>query len=302
MDTRFLETFIDVVELGSMAAAARKSGLGAAGIAQRLHALERSLGFEVIERHGQTVKPTMEGRAVLEHCKRIVSDVSALSTQALLHEDGGEIMLGAISTALTGALPDLLNSFLGIHPRIRLYTIPGASLTLYDHVVQQQLDAAIIVQPPHDIPKTCGWRVLNREELTLVAPEHWAGIDPFELLRTRPFLRYDRRHWGGKIIDQYLRQHAITPQERLEVDSLEALRAIAAQGGGVALLPSWMSPWPGLPDAVSLRLTPAAPARTIGLLWNRASPRIQLLSRFLKFCTAETYSCATHPNPSGTIS
>ncbi|MFT8775825.1 MAG: LysR family transcriptional regulator [Gluconacetobacter liquefaciens] len=289
MDTRFLETFVDVVERGSMAGAARKAGLSSGSIAQRIHTLERDLGVALIERHGQTVKPTAAGRAILVQSKRILMEIESLSRFASHLDNEGEITLGAISTALTGLLPDLLNAFLSAHPRISLYTVPGSSLVLYDQVINHRLDAAIIVEPPYAPPKTCGWRPLRDEPLTLVVPAGWEHADPLDLLGTRPFVRYDRNHWGGKIVDRYLKKHAITPHERLEMDCLEAIVAIVAQKGGVALLPAWSTPWPPAAGIVSMTLGDSAPIRRVGVLWHRSSPRCHLLKYFLTLLDAATY-------------
>lgn len=289
METRFLETFVDVVELGSMAGAARKAGLSAGSVAQRIHTLERDLGVALIERHGQTVKPTAAGRSIVIQGRRILKEIESLMRFSSLLDDEGEITVGAISTALTGLLPDLLNAFLSAHPRISLYTVPGSSLALYDQVLNHRLDAAIIVEPPYDPPKTCGWRPLRDEALTLVVPACWEGVDPLDLLRTRPFVRYDRNHWGGRIIDRYLKKHAIAPHERLEMDCLEAILAIVVQKGGIALLPAWTTPWPPAPGIVSMALGDTAPVRRIGVLWHRASPRSHLLKHFLRLLDATTY-------------
>ena len=62
MDTRFLETFVQVVETGSIAGAARNMNLTAASVSQRLKSLEGSLGSRLIVRSGRTVKPPLARR------------------------------------------------------------------------------------------------------------------------------------------------------------------------------------------------------------------------------------------------
>ena len=58
MDARFLLSFVTVVEVGSMAEAARRLDLTPAAIAARVHALEEELGVAIIKRAGRSVKAT----------------------------------------------------------------------------------------------------------------------------------------------------------------------------------------------------------------------------------------------------
>ncbi|WP_164119512.1 LysR family transcriptional regulator, partial [Stenotrophomonas maltophilia] len=66
MDTRFLESFVTVVDKGSIAEAARRLHLTPAAVAQRLRALESEIGKPLVSRAGRTVKPTETGIAMLE--------------------------------------------------------------------------------------------------------------------------------------------------------------------------------------------------------------------------------------------
>ena len=61
MDTRFIESFLAIVETGSIAGASRRLNLTQAALAQRLKALERDIGVPLVSRVGQTVKPTAAG-------------------------------------------------------------------------------------------------------------------------------------------------------------------------------------------------------------------------------------------------
>ena len=56
MDTQFLESFLLVVEHGSVAEAARRLNLTPAGVTQRLKALEQELGMALVSRSGRTVR------------------------------------------------------------------------------------------------------------------------------------------------------------------------------------------------------------------------------------------------------
>src|SRR5436190_23897303 len=69
MDTRFLEAFLMAVDNGSIAEAARRLNLTAAGVAKRIRALESEIGAVLISRSGRTIRLTEAGAAIVEHAR-----------------------------------------------------------------------------------------------------------------------------------------------------------------------------------------------------------------------------------------
>jgi DNA-binding transcriptional LysR family regulator len=94
MDARYLQSFVTVVEVGSLAEAARRLDLTPAAIAARVHALEEDLGAVLVKRAGRAVKPTEAGVKILERARSVLRDIRDLHTIA---GDGialGELRLG----------------------------------------------------------------------------------------------------------------------------------------------------------------------------------------------------------------
>ncbi|HWK44333.1 MAG TPA: LysR family transcriptional regulator [Stellaceae bacterium] len=281
METRFLDSFIAVIDKGSFAEAARHLHVTPAAIAQRVQALEAEIGARLFVRSGRTVVPTAAGSAILMRSRAILQDVRALRSIAADDELAGELRLGAVATAMTGILPELLKRYSAAFPRIDVYVAPGASRDLYPKVLDGELDAAIIVQPEFALPKTCDWRVLREEPLVVISSSGADGSDPHEILRSHPFIRYDRSHWGGRLGDTYLRRMGIRPRERFELDSLDAIAVLVDRGLGVSLVPDWAPPWPAGLALRKHRLPDATLVRRIGVLWLRSSARARHVLAFL---------------------
>ena len=236
MNTVFLESFLQVVELGSMAEAARRLNITPAAVAQRVRALEEELSTPLLSRVGRIVRPTAAGHAVYNSSTAVLEALRKLKAAALLDLVKGEIRLGAVSTAMTGILPSALSTISVEHPDIGFFVAPGTSKDLYQRVLLGQLDAAIIVRPPFPITKECDWRTLRQEPLIFIAPEGIDLSDHTRLLKTEPFLRYDRTHWGGQMADRYLHHCGIVPKDRFELDALEAIAVMVDRGLGVSLV------------------------------------------------------------------
>lgn len=281
METRFLDSLVTVVEKGSLAEAARHLGLTAAALAQRIQALEAEIGVRLLVRVGRTVRPTPAATAILDRARVIGREARALRAIAAEDQPVGELRLGAIATAMTGLLPDLLLRCSSTFPGIDVHITPGPSRDLYPKVLDGELDAAIVVQPEFALPKSCNWHVLRSEPLVVIAPPGAAESDPHTLLRTHPFIRYDRTHWGGRLADLYLRRAGIRPQERFELDSLDAIAVMVDRGLGVALVPDWAPPWPAGLQLRKLRVEDESLVRRIGALWLRASAHDRQVRAFL---------------------
>ena len=71
MDIRYLQSFVTVVEVGSLAEAARRLDLTPAAIAARVRGLEEELGAVLVKRAGRSVKPTAAGEKILERAPRV---------------------------------------------------------------------------------------------------------------------------------------------------------------------------------------------------------------------------------------
>lgn len=282
MDTQFLHTFVAVVDHGSMAAAARLLNITPAAVAQQIRTLEREIGAPLIARAGRTVSVTEAGSRILERTRELLRDVADLSAVATDNTTAGELRLGAGTNALTGMLPDILARMVEKFPQIKVFIKPGYSPDLYRAVESGELDAAIVLQAPFALPKTCDWELLREEPLVVLAPASMAGRDPHELLATEPLIRYDRQQWGGRQADQYLRMAGIVPRERFELNALNAIAVMVDRGLGVSLVPDWARPWPEGLHLVRIPLPRGFEPRRIGVVWSRSTVRIRLVTAFLQ--------------------
>jgi DNA-binding transcriptional LysR family regulator len=288
MDTRFLDSFVTVVDSGSIAEAARRLKLTPAAVAQRIRALESDIGAHLLVRSGRTVRPTEAGTAILVRSRKFLGEVRDLKSIAAADRPAGELRIGAFQTALTGLLPGILRSMAQKYPDIMVHVTPGTSVDLYPRVLSDDLDAAIIARPPFAFPKACDWRPLREERLIVLASASIPARDPNLLLASEPFIRLDRRSWAGQLADGYLRRVGIRPRERFEIDSFPAIATMVDQGLGVTLVHDWPPPWP---EGLSLHKLPIPDpdfARHVDLIWLRGSLRLRLVRAFLEVAAAAT--------------
>lgn len=264
-----------------MAAAARSLNLSASAVAQQLRALERELGVPLLTRIGRTVKVTDQGSRILNHARQLVRDSANL--RGLAHDGSisGELRLGACSTALIGILPQLMAKVTAKYPDIRFRVESANSVQLYTQLLAGNLDAACVLEAPYPLPKTCEWLLIREEPLVVLAPTALSNRDPLDLLRDEPFIRYDRNKWGGRGPDKYLRELGIVPNERYEVDMLQAIAVMVNLGLGVSLVPQWSHPWPSELDIVAIPLRERRIGRRVGIVWSRSSIRIKLVNALL---------------------
>lgn len=277
MDTRFLETFLAVAERGSISGAARALNLTPAGVTQRIRALEAEVGTALLVRAGRGVRPSPAGARLAERARPLLLGLRDLSAGLAEGALTGELRLGAVTTATTGLLPDLLVSLRNRHPGLNIRPQPGGSSDLYAAVLDGTLDAAILVQPPFGVPKICGWFEVRAEPLILLAPAALQCPEPLSLIASQPFIRYAERTWGGKLAADYLRRRRIRPREVFELETLDAIAVLVNRGLGISVVPDWTPPWPSGLSLARLPL-PDAPCRSIGVVWQHASPRAELVA------------------------
>ncbi len=280
MDIRHLETLIAVAKRGSLAAAAQALDITATAVAQRIRTLEEDLGVALIARAGRTVRPTEAGYALLAKSDAFLEAYRDLRLATDSGSVAGELRLGAISTALTGLMPDILKRLAEDHPQVRVFLEPGLSGMLYDRVQSGHLDAAVIVGPAFEPPKSMTFRPWRSEPIILLVPEAETRSDVRAILEDRPFIQYDRQQWGGRLPALYLEEMNIRPDTRYELDALDAIALLVEKGLGVSLVPDWAGNWRKTLKIRCIELPENAPSRSIGCLWVRNSPRMHLIRTF----------------------
>ncbi|HEX7931856.1 MAG TPA: LysR family transcriptional regulator [Paraburkholderia sp.] len=298
MDTRYVQSFVAVLECGSIAEAARRLDLTATAVAARVRSLEEDIGAPLIQRSGRFVKPTAEGLKILDSAHAVLRAVRDMQAIA---QDGqtqiGELRLGVFVSAMASVLPSVLQRVYGAYPDVRIFVEPGSSVELCRKVGSGELDVAIVVEPQFAIAKTCDWLPLTEEPLVVVAHASMSGRDAHELLENEPFIRYDRSVLGGQLADRYLRDHHLHPRQRLEIDGLLAIATLVDKGIGVSLLPDWPSMWTSGLAIARIALPDRAPVRRIGLIIARQTPRYPLAKTFSRKA-AELFGAAAG-DPSG---
>jgi len=234
---RELKTFVAVARQGTFSAAGQRVGLTQSAVSAQMRVLEQGLGVRLFERSGRAAVLNAAGRHALPLAEQILGLYAQMALPADVAEWRGELRIGAIATVQTGLLPEALPRFRRLAPQIELKLVPGVSLDLLAQVDAGELDLALLIKPPFDLPKELLQVPLTREPFVLIVPESTAGEEPLRLLAEQPFVRYDRRSFGGRLVERFLREQRLNVREALELDELEALVRMVECGLGVSLVP-----------------------------------------------------------------
>lgn len=252
---RELKTLVAVAREGTFAAAGNKIGLTQAAVSAQIQRLETELGLELFDRTGRSATLNATGRQTLSQAQELLKLYHKLGSPEPESQGTQLITLGAIASFQRRSLPDALSSFHQENSGIRTRVLPGLSMELLDLVDSGTLDLAVIIKPAFDFPSDLQWTLLAREPYRLLVPDTLPEAEWTELISSHPFVRYDRASFGGRQVERFLRRLHIQVKELCELDELEAIAKLVANGTGVALLPETVgiTSWPQGARAIDLR-------------------------------------------------
>lgn len=281
MSIRRLKTLVAVAENGTFAAAAEVICVSHAAVSQQMKALESELQVKIFDRAGRTPVLNPTGLALVSKAREVIR-----AYQQMLESAGdadslmGELAIGALPTGMTSLVPQAIRAIKDQYPGLHIRVVPGLSAELLPQLDRGVLDAAILSEPAEPLNHLV-WEPFAREPLILLTAESETQTDPRLLLQSRPYIRFNRRAWVGRLIDQWLQQEKIVVQESMELDTLESIASMVFHQLGVSIVPQPCVPpeirWP----LRHLSLGPTARPRVLGVACRQDSPRINMVKVLL---------------------
>ena len=234
MSPEWSEALLALGETGSVTVAAERCHLSQPAFTRRLQRLAATVGAPILRRQGRRVTFTAAGEALLALARR--QGVDWVQTVEAIHGRPAPLELGCGATIALTLLPRAL---LCLRERDRTWTVrihAGDSAVTVSRLLAGEIDAGLVTTPSAD--RRLGSIPLLRDPVVAVAActENAIPANLAELAR-RPLCLYGRGTGFRSFVDALFATAGWFPDPVAEVDSLEALRELAAAGLGFALLP-----------------------------------------------------------------
>ncbi|WP_205746818.1 LysR family transcriptional regulator [Duganella callida] len=237
-----MQTFVRIVEAGSLSSAAAQLGTTQPTISRRLQTLERMLGVRLLQRSTHAMQLTEDGECCLLHARELLSHWTILTTDARNARDEPEGTLRVVAPHAFGQrqLIAPLVEFMQRHPRV------SVEWMLHDRTpdfVAENIDCAIHVGEVRE-PSLVAIKLGAIRCIAIAAPSLLQGAPlpahPDDLLRL-PWLA-QRTFYR----DEVTLTHAVSGEKvrlsikpRLSTDNLYAVRNATTLGLGVSVASAW---------------------------------------------------------------
>lgn len=236
-----LQTFIRIVETGSLSAAAGRLGVSQPTVSRRLKALETMLDLRLMQRSTHNLKLTDDGERCFEHACHVCErwDSMAQALRGLAETPNGTLRVLVPHAFGQSQLLDLLETYLRDYPQVDIEWILDDR---YPDFIAEGIDCAIRVGRV-DEPGVVAIPLAEVSRIVVAAPRLIADIDvervasltelPWLALRTF----YRDRVELSRAEDGETYDFSIVP--RVSTDNLAVLRRLAISGFGAAIVSEW---------------------------------------------------------------
>lgn len=149
---RTMQSFAEVIRLGSFSEAAKKLGLSRALISRHVTDLEKHLGVRLLTRTTRRITLTEAGAKHFEFCQQVIKEIDEkeASLKRLQKEPEGALKILAPKSFTTLALGDAIASFAAAYPHLNIsLMLDDLSFRSYDFI-ERGFDVAVHTTPIRD--------------------------------------------------------------------------------------------------------------------------------------------------------
>jgi len=276
MDIRHLKTLVAIADHGTFGAAGRVVGLTQSAVSQQIHVIEDHLLIKLFDRTKRPPVLTTHGITLLEGARKIVREYERITSSVTGDQLSGNLVLGAIRTSFTGALPQALSILRERYPRLRIHVKTEGSSDLVSLVAAGRLDAAVIPGEKTLTGRLC-WLPFTIEPLKVIAFKGTQGLTDRELLESHPYLRFKRNVPVAHMIDDEIRRRNIRVTEEMQIDTFAAIIVMVSHGLGVAITPEQAVEKPFPPNIRTVPFGDPPLQRIIGIIHKETSTKIRVI-------------------------
>ncbi len=239
-----INTFIRVVENGSIAAAARSKGMSPAAVSQSVARLETHLGVRLLSRTTRSMTLTESGKRYFEKVRHIPQDID-LASQAAAIETKPQGPLCIATTAAFGrhVLASLMPAFKHAYPGIDIELI--STDRNVDHRLEG-VDVSIRIEAQLN-DQLIARKIASLPFIICAAPDYLAraGIPKTPEDLSQHACLVFRYPTDGRFLPWTFRVNGQTVSAKLSPefisDDIDIIAKIAEKGGGIARLASFIA-------------------------------------------------------------
>jgi LysR family nitrogen assimilation transcriptional regulator len=245
LDTRRLDAFIKVVDLGSVTRAASVLGVAQPALSQQIASLETEFKRQLLVRSARGVAPTEAGHILYRYAKVIQRKIDEARRNILEGEQEltGNVTIGLapFSSASLLATP-LLAEVRRLHPGIVLHIFDSFGVPLSEMMLKGSMDMAILYGDKSI--RGLDYKPLVREQFHLMAPRTMLPSDPWSAeisateLAQLDLLLPSRESFLRQAIERVCNEVGAHLRIVAEIHSQFTLASAITMGMGATVLPA----------------------------------------------------------------
>ncbi|MCB1983071.1 MAG: LysR family transcriptional regulator [Rhodoferax sp.] len=259
-DWSLVQSFIAVLDAGSLSGAAKKLGAQQPTLSRQVAALEAQLGAPLFERTGRGVAPTALALAIADDARAMQRGAEQLQRRLARQRSrtGGTVRITTSQVAASYLLPPVLAALQAAEPGIEVELVASNQLT---NLLRREADIAVRMVRPAQASLVA--KKLADIAITACAHERYlarAGAPrrPDELLRHR-LVGYDR---DDALLRGFAAMGAPIGREHfvLRTDDQLAYGRLVAAGAGIGFVAAYNLRWlPGVVPVLPMLKIPPLP-------------------------------------------
>jgi DNA-binding transcriptional LysR family regulator len=144
LDVESLRTFLAVLDHGGMTSAANHLGMTQSAVSWKIKRLEQRVGRPLLIRDGHTLRPSSDGRALVDDARQIVEIHDRAAARLQSSDLIGTVRLGSNVDIEMARLSSLLGRFKRSHPGVTIEFAALPTSRLEEMLAAGELDVALL--------------------------------------------------------------------------------------------------------------------------------------------------------------
>ncbi|MCA0985680.1 LysR family transcriptional regulator [Guptibacillus algicola] len=238
-----LETFVSVVECGSLSAAAKKMHANQPNLSVRIQKLEEMLDVKLFDREGKKLILNPVGKKLYEQTKPVLKMVETIQEEMSLykHPETGHIRIGGGYQILLTTLLPFMDWFTNKYPQVTYEMNEVGPASLIHHLIDQyELDIGLVdTSFTNEQIESIPLGIDSTIKLIVPNSNHYHNQNSIsqEELKDLSFIVFKKETKLRNEIDEALRERDISLSILMETNHIDLMIKMVEMGLGVSFLP-----------------------------------------------------------------